>query len=117
MMWVEKLFQLGSRPPSPRGASLRPDTVAAASLKILSYNIHKGFTAGNRRFVLKRMREVLEITNADLDACHGRVGPVRIDGRLVTTYHYRFTLEFPYTIGCFRGTPLALPHRGPPPPF
>lgn len=58
-----------------------------------------------------------EITNADLDECHGRVGPVRIDGRIVTTYHYRFTLEFPYTIGCFRGTPVALPRRGPPPPF
>jgi len=56
-----------------------------------------------------------EIGNADLDECHGRVGPVRIDGRLVTTYHYRFTLEFPYTIGCFRGTPVMLPHRGPPP--
>jgi len=53
-----------------------------------------------------------EITNADLDACHGRVGPVRIDGRIVSTYHYRFTLEFPYTIGCFRGMPVALPrHR------
>jgi hypothetical protein len=58
-----------------------------------------------------------EITNADLDLCHGRVGPVRIDGRIVTIYHYRFTLEFPYTIGCFRGMPVAMPHRGPPPPF
>jgi len=58
-----------------------------------------------------------EIVNAELDACHGRVGPVRIDGRLVTTYHYRFTLEFPYTIGCFRGTPVALPRRAPPQPF
>jgi hypothetical protein len=56
-----------------------------------------------------------EIRNADLDECHGRVGPVRIDGRLVTIYHYRFTLEFPYTIGCFRGTPLMVPHHGPPP--
>ncbi len=56
-----------------------------------------------------------EITNAELDECHGRTGPVLIDGRVVTTYHYRFTLEFPYTIGCFRGTPIALPRRGPPP--
>jgi hypothetical protein len=51
-------------------------------------------------------------TNADLDACHGRVGEVEIDGRIATTYHYRFTLEYPYTIGCFRGTPVSLP-RGP----
>ena len=45
-----------------------------------------------------------KITNADLDACHGRVGPVWIDGKMVTTYHYHFTLEYPYTIGCYRGT-------------
>jgi len=35
-------------------------------LRILSYNIHKGFTQGNRRFVLERIRQVLEITNADI---------------------------------------------------
>lgn len=35
-------------------------------MKILSYNIHKGFSFANRRFVLKRMREVLEIVDADL---------------------------------------------------
>jgi hypothetical protein len=46
------------------------------------------------------------VTNATLDACHGRVGPVELaPGRVVTMYHYRFTAEFPYTIGCFRGTP------------
>jgi len=52
------------------------------------------------------------LTNADLDECHGRVGEVEIDGRRVTTYHYRFTFEYPYTIGCFRGTPIALPRGG-----
>lgn len=35
-------------------------------MKVLSYNIHKGLSVGNRRFVLKRMREVLEIANADI---------------------------------------------------
>lgn len=35
-------------------------------MKILSYNIHKGFSFANRRFVLKRMREVLEIVDADV---------------------------------------------------
>jgi hypothetical protein len=56
-----------------------------------------------------------ELTDADLDECHGRVGPVRIDGKVVTTFHYRFTREFPYSIGCFRGTPVQPPRRGPPP--
>jgi hypothetical protein len=44
-----------------------------------------------------------DITNADLDDCHGRVGPVWIDGHSVTMYHYHFTREYPYSIGCFRG--------------
>ncbi len=42
------------------------------------------------------------ITNADLDECHGTVGNVRIDGEVKQMYHYRFTLEYPYTIGCFK---------------
>ena len=49
------------------------------------------------------------ITSADLDECHGRVSEVVMDGRKVTTYHYQFTEDFPYTLGCFRGAvPLSL---------
>lgn len=47
------------------------------------------------------------VTNADLDACHGRHGPVLVDGRVEERYHYRFTAEYPYTVGCFRGAPPA----------
>lgn len=56
---------------------------------------------------------------ADLDECHGTTGPVLIDGKRVITYHYRFTRDFPYTIGCFRGQPIAVERRRPPmpPPF
>jgi hypothetical protein len=43
-------------------------------------------------------------TNADLDECHGRTSPVALDGAVVTTYHYAATLEFPYMIGCRRGS-------------
>lgn len=35
-------------------------------LKVLTYNIHKGFTTANLRFVLRRMREELHKTNADI---------------------------------------------------
>ncbi len=39
-----------------------------------------------------------EITNADLDVCHGHAhGTIG--------YHYHATMEYPYTIGCYRGTP------------
>ena len=48
-------------------------------------------------------------TDADLDACHGTTSTVTLNGRRVTTYHYVATLEYPYTLGCFHGTPLRLP--------
>lgn len=46
-------------------------------------------------------------TNADLDRCHGRTSLVELDGKLVETYHYSATYEFPYFIGCFTGRPVA----------
>jgi endonuclease/exonuclease/phosphatase family metal-dependent hydrolase len=36
------------------------------TLKIISYNIHKGFTAGNRKFVLSRIKESIRRVGADL---------------------------------------------------
>ena len=50
------------------------------------------------------------LTNADLDACHGHQHKVPWDGKTVDIYHYHFTLEYPYSVGCFVGTPLVLPH-------
>ncbi len=35
-------------------------------LRVLSYNIHKGFRPGNRAFVLRRIREAIHEVNADL---------------------------------------------------
>ena len=48
------------------------------------------------------------LTNADLDECHGHAHDVTIDGATVTRYHYHATREFPYTVGCFRGTPATI---------
>lgn len=45
------------------------------------------------------------VTNADLDACHGTTSPVLWNGRVQSVYHYDATLEYPYTVGCFHGTP------------
>ncbi|MEM8997813.1 MAG: YHYH protein [Acidobacteriota bacterium] len=47
------------------------------------------------------------VSNADLDECHGHFGEVLWDGELVEMYHYHATPEYPYTLGCFRGTPVA----------
>ena len=42
--------------------------------------------------------------NSRLDACHGHTHTIVIDGRKRSTYHYHATMEFPYTVACFRGT-------------
>jgi hypothetical protein len=45
------------------------------------------------------------LTDADLDACHGRTSRVFFEGRWQRIYHYSATLEYPYTLGCFHGAP------------
>jgi hypothetical protein len=45
------------------------------------------------------------ITNAQLDQCHGHVAPVDWNGSVQAVYHYHLNREYPYSVGCFRGTP------------
>lgn len=49
------------------------------------------------------------LTNADLDECHGHTHAISWDGRTVAMYHYHATWEFPYMVGCFRGTSNVRP--------
>lgn len=48
------------------------------------------------------------LTNDDLDECHGRTSTVPWNGEMVEIYHYSLTYEYPYTVGCFRGTPATM---------
>ena len=48
------------------------------------------------------------LTNADLDECHGHSHSIIIDGVATVQYHYHATREYPYTIGCFKGTPVRI---------
>jgi hypothetical protein len=64
-----------------------------------------------------------ELSNADLDACHGHTHTITWNGKKVKLYHYHLTTEFPYSVGCYRGTPVRTgggqqggpPPGGPPP--
>ena len=47
------------------------------------------------------------LTNAALDACHGRTSVVAWNGKRQAVYHYDATLEYPYTVGCYHGTPVG----------
>ncbi len=44
------------------------------------------------------------LTSADLDECHGHTHEIEWDGQKVAMYHYHATWDFPYTVGCLRGT-------------
>jgi hypothetical protein len=52
------------------------------------------------------------LTTADLDECHGITSTITIDGQRVTTYHYVMTQDFPYSVSCFRSTPIQPPRPG-----
>ena len=47
------------------------------------------------------------LSNADLDECHGTTGKVSYLGKKRTIYHYVANYEYPYTLGCYRGTPVT----------
>ncbi len=42
------------------------DTSGNSTIRALSYNIHKGFTAGNRAYVLQEIRSAIRSTQADI---------------------------------------------------
>ena len=67
-----------------------------------------GWAADGFPIVVERDADGNLPTDADLDECHGRTSPIELDGETVETYHYSATAEFPYFIGCFRGTPQHL---------
>jgi hypothetical protein len=56
------------------------------------------------------------LTTADLDVCHGIGSTVTIDGKSMATYHYVMTEDFPYSVSCFRGTPINPPGMQQSPP-
>jgi hypothetical protein len=53
------------------------------------------------------------LSNADLDDCHGHTHTIDWDGRPVALYHYHATWQYPYTVGCYRGTPVRALTGGP----
>ena len=47
------------------------------------------------------------LINADLDVCHGHTHTISWDGVSTTMFHYHATYEYPYTVGCYRGTAVS----------
>lgn len=49
------------------------------------------------------------LTTSDLDECHGITSSYLLDGKTVTGYHYVMTEDFPYSVSCYRATPIQPP--------
>lgn len=45
--------------------------------------------------------------SSSLDACHGHTHAISWNGTTVTMYHYHLTYDYPYSLGCYAGTPAA----------
>lgn len=71
----------------------QPETLVGYALD--GFGIYSGYDRNGK-----------ELSNADLDECHGRTSPILWDGKVVNMYHYVLTKEYPYSVGCFRGTPI-----------
>lgn len=63
-------------------------------IKVLTYNIHKGFNPGNRRFVLHQIREALAATGADLLFLQEMQGEHRHREEKVTDWPEKSHFEF-----------------------
>jgi hypothetical protein len=48
------------------------------------------------------------LSSADLEACHGHTHDIEWDGEIRNMFHYHWTYDFPYNVGCFKGTPQDL---------
>jgi len=66
-----------------------------------------GYAADGYGIYVERHADGTLLTNTDLDACHGRTSPVLWDNSVQRVYHYDATLEYPYTLGCYHGTPTT----------
>ena len=92
--------------PEGRGAYHRhlvPACVAGSSASARSTLV--GYAFDGLGIYVERDASGQLLTNDALDACHGRRSRVRWNGRNRRVYHYVATLEYPYTLGCYRGKP------------
>ena len=47
------------------------------------------------------------LSNSELDVCHGITEKLKYRGEVRKRFHYVANYEFPYTVGCYRGTPVG----------
>jgi hypothetical protein len=75
-----------------------------------------GYANDGYGIYIERDKNGVMLTNSNLDECHGRTSVIDWDGKQVNMYHYVASIEFPYTVGCFHGTPLVSTSQSNQPP-
>ncbi len=63
-------------------------------VKVISYNIHKGFASGRKRFILNRIRELFQDLHPDLIFLQEVVGENQIHGKSVKEWPTQSQFEF-----------------------
>lgn len=66
-----------------------------------------GYAADGYGIYVERTASGALLTDSALDACHGRTSSVLWNGKVQDVYHYDATVEYPYVIGCYHGTPTS----------
>lgn len=64
------------------------------TLRVCSYNIHKGFNTGNRRFLLKKIREAIRLSHADILFLQEVVGENNHNARKIPEWIPESQFEF-----------------------
>jgi len=83
------------------------DVPSCIAAKAVGASTLVGFALDGFGIYVERGTHGALLTNTALDACHGRASMVLWNGKRQVVYHYDATLEYPYTVGCFHGTPIS----------
>jgi hypothetical protein len=93
-------------PNVPNGYHYHSLSPCLLSKKALTHTTQVGWALDGFGIYVEYNSQGQLLTDSDLDACHGRTSVVKWHGKEVDIYHYDMTMEFPYTVGCFVGTPV-----------
>lgn len=93
-------------PNVPNGYHYHSLSPCLLSKKALTHTTQVGWALDGYGIYVEYNAKGQLLTDNDLDGCHGRTSVVPWHGKKVSIYHYDMTVEFPYTVGCFVGTPV-----------
>ncbi|HUI04165.1 MAG TPA: YHYH protein [Acidimicrobiales bacterium] len=103
---VETQDECHGHPNGPNGYHYHSLSPCLLSKKALTHTTQVGWALDGFGIYVEYNARGQLLTDASLDACHGRTSVVKWQGKYVDIYHYDMTMEFPYTVGCFKGTPV-----------